>query len=372
MKHPDNFDSEFSNFFVDNIEFNYKSLLKKIIKAPQIIERVIYSFQSKTKIEKLINEYKPDIAHLHMIDHQISPSILHTLKKYGIPIIQTVHQYKLVCPNYKLYIPTKNKICEKCISGNIFHPIIERCHKDSIWASALLTLEAFVHKTLKLYNDIAVFHAPSDFMATKLIKGGLSKKKVVKLFYAINLDDFPFSAEYSDYFIYIGRLSKEKGILTLLKSMRKILKSKLLIIGDGPQRLELARFVSTNKLTNVQFLGNKSKNELRSLVSHAKFSVVPSEWYDNSPLVIYESFSMGKPVIGADIGGISELIDHHRNGLLFQSGNVMELSDRINYLLENPELIISFGKEARLKAEQEFSPQLHYEKIYNLYKNLLN
>ena len=372
MQHSENFQTEYEQYFVDNIEFNQASAIKKLINAPKILERIVYSFHAKSRLEKLINKVKPDIAHLHMIDHQLSPSILHTLKKHNIPVIQTVHQYKIACPNYKFYNPTKGQICEKCVNGNFLHPIIERCHKNSIFASSLLTLEAYVHKMLNIYNNIDLFHVPSAFMGKKLIESGINEDKVFKLYYTINLDDYPYHPQYDDYFIYYGRLSHEKGILTLLKAAANFPKSKLLIIGDGPQRNELEKFAAKNDLKHVQFLGNKSKDELKSLVSRSKFVVVPSEWYDNSPLVIYESFSMGKPVIGAKLGGIAELVDHDCNGLHFEAGNVSELCDKISYLSDNPNLIDQFSKEARLKAEREFSPQPHYEKMLALYNDLIS
>lgn len=371
MKHPSNFDSEYSRYFVDQIEFNYGSPLQKLIKTPQIAGRIIYSLHSKTRLEQLIDACKPDIAHLHMIDHQLSPSILHVLKKHDIPVVQTVHQYKLVCPNYRLYIAEKGQICEKCVKGSALHPIIEKCHKGSRFASTLIALESFTHRKMKIYDIIDKFHVPSGFMGKKLAEGGIPQDKIFNMFYTINLDDYPFSNVFDDYFIYYGRLSHEKGILTLLKAMDAFRSSRLLVVGDGPQRPELEQYVAQNGLSNVKFMGNKSKDELKNLVSRAQFVVVPSEWYDNSPLVIYESFSMGRPVIGADIGGISELVDHEENGFLFIPGDVVDLKDKMNHLLHNPKLMRNFGRNGRDKAEREFSPDPHYEKMYQLYLDLM-
>jgi len=157
-----------------------------------------------------------------------------------------------------------------------------------------------------------------------------------------------------------------------LKAMKKIKESKLLIVGDGPQKNELEDYARNNQLKNVDFVGKKDGHELMAIMKNAKFVVVPSQWYDNSPLVIYEAFSMGKPVIGSNIGGIPELVDHKKNGLLFEMGNVDSLTNNINYLLTNQNIIINFGKEARKKAELEFHPEVHYDKIYNLYLQLLS
>jgi len=372
MGHPDNYPSEFEKYFVSNIEFSQSSKLQKLVASPKIVSRVIYSIVARRRIEKLINVVRPDIAHLHMIDHQISPSILHSLKKYKIPILQTVHQYKLICPNYRLFNNRKGIICEKCLDGRYYHPIIENCHK-SRFSALLLCLEMYLHKLMKIYEkNISVFHAPSGFMMQKLIQGGISRNQIIKLFYTINLKEFPFSPSYDEYFLYVGRLSEEKGVLTLLKAMRDIKESRLLIVGNGPLQKDLEDYAQKTNLTHVQFLGKKEGEDLKSLLKKAKFIVVPSEWYDNSPLVIYEAFSMGKPVIGSDIGGISELVDHGVNGLLFPSGDDRELAKQIKFLINHPHAIEQFGKAARKKAEAEFDPEIHFQKIYDIYLKLLS
>jgi len=371
MQHPNNFKTEFERYFVKHIEFNQNSFLKKIAEAPRILGRIIYSLHSRSQIEKLINTYKPDIAHLHMIDHQISPSILHSLKKYGIPVIQTVHQYKLVCPNYLLYIPHKGQICERCIKRSYIHPLLAKCHKNSWFASFVLVLETLIHRLMKIHQNINFFHVPSDFMKNKLQEGGFPAQKLLKHFYAIKLEDFPFSRTTENFFVYLGRLSKEKGVLTLLKAMVNVNTSQLLIVGDGPQRPELEKFAADIQLKNVKFVGNKSKHEVREIVSKSKFVVVPSEWYDNSPLVIYESFAMGKSVLGADIGGISELVDGDV-GIKFQAGNVEQLHEKIYFLLNNPKLTREYGINARKRAESEFDPESHYRWISQVYHNMLN
>jgi len=372
MDHPENFDSEFSDYFVSNIEFNDQPTLKKIANIPKITGRIIYSTSAKKRIKKLIEEKKPDIAHLHMIDHQLSPSILHTLKDYKLPVLQTVHQYKLICPNYRLFNNNTKAICEKCLNWKYFYPIIENCHKSRLTGS-LLAIEMYIHKLMKIYEkNINLFHTPSDFMKNKLVQNGINQQQVKQLFYTINLDEYPYSPIYEDYFIYIGRLSEEKGVLTLLKSMKKIKKGKLLILGDGPIKTELMQYAEQNNLSNVLFLGNKTGDELISIIQKAQFVVVPSEWYDNSPLVIYESCSFGKPVIGARIGGIPELVNHEINGLLFDPGNVEMLEKQIMRLLEHPQEVKAFGINGRKKAEQQFHPDIHYHQISKIYENLLS
>lgn len=371
MQHPENFATEYEQYFVDNIEFHYNSPLGKLAAFPKIAARVVYSQQARKRLERLLDRVRPDIAHLHMIDHQLSPSILDAFKKYGVPVLQTVHQYKLVCPNYKLYNPRTGEICEKCLGGNFVHPVLERCHQDSAAAGALLAVESFAHRALRLYNKIDLFHTPSDFMRQKLIAGGVRPDRIRKLYYTLKLEDYPYHPEFGDYFVYYGRLSKEKGVRTLLQAMKGLRGRELHIVGDGPQRGELEKLAADLALSHVRFMGNLSKDELRPVVQNARFVVVPSEWYDNSPLVIYESFSFGKPVLGASLGGITELVDDGKNGFLFEAGNVEALRTKIARLYDNTELLREMSRNARAKAEQEFHPDFHYKEMMKLYHKIL-
>ncbi|MDZ7261182.1 MAG: glycosyltransferase family 4 protein, partial [candidate division KSB1 bacterium] len=178
--------------------------------------------------------------------------------------------------------------------------------------------------------------------------------------------------EFQHYFVYFGRLSGEKGVLTLLKALKHISNRsvKLWIVGEGPEKEKLQRFAVENKLNQVQFLGLKVGEELKSLVANAMFVVVPSEWYENSPLVIYEAFALGKPVIGSNLGGIPELIDPGQNGWLFEARNEEDLAEKIDYFLHHPATIREFGKHARQKAEACFSPEGHYQKMMEFYKSI--
>ncbi len=372
MAHPENFSTPYAEYFVSEIDYNPSGGYKNLLLAPRSLSRMIYSLEAKKKITNLIEKTKPDIAHLHMIDHQISPSILPVLKKYDIPVIQTVHQYKLVCPNYRFYNARKKEICEKCLDGHYYHPIFQRCHKNSMITGAMLFLEMSIHKTMKIYEkNIDLFHVPSSFMGKKLAHGGIDQDSIYKLYYTINLDEFPFQGKKEDYFVYFGRLSEEKGILTLLRAMKKMPDLPLLILGSGPEEGLLKQYAKENGLTNVQFLGYKNRDEIKKIIGKAKFVIVPSEWYDNSPLVIYESFALGTPVIGSDLGGIPELVDHEKNGLVFKAGDQKDLAEKIQWLFSNNSTVEKFSRAAREKADKEFNPRIHYEKMMKKYKELV-
>jgi glycosyltransferase involved in cell wall biosynthesis len=372
MKHPDNFATEFEPHFADNIDYTLDSAWQKAVHFFTISGRMIYSLHARRQLETLVAQERPDIAHVHMIDHQLSPSILHALKKYKVPVIQTVHQYKLVCPNYRLYNPRTAQICEKCLSGNFYHPIFERCHKDSTAAGLLLAVESYLHRWTKIYErNIDIFHVPSRFMGEKMRQAGVGRGKIRHCPYSIKMDKFTPNYKSGGYALYFGRLSDEKGLLTLLHAMRNLPDVPLRVVGDGPQEQELKNFVGRYEMDNIFFLGKKSGAELARLVQEANSVVVPSEWYDNSPLVIYESMAYGKPVIAARMGGMPELIREGETGLLFDAGNVDQLTEKIRFLWDQPKLAEQYGRAARANAEQEFDPAAHYEIIHDWYRELI-
>ncbi|RKX87173.1 MAG: glycosyltransferase family 1 protein, partial [Spirochaetes bacterium] len=372
MKHPQNLESPWEEFFVDEIDFNPSGFIGKAVTGIKSSARIVYSMHAKRQMEKLLDYVKPDIAHVHMIDHQISPSILPVLKSRNIPVIQTVHTYKPVCPSYRLYNMQKNRICEKCLNGSYYRAVFEKCHKGSIGASLLVAAEMYIHKSLKLYeNNIDIYHVPSRFMGQKLAEGGIDKSKIRHLFYTIDMDSFPVRYDNDGYFIYYGRLSAEKGIPVLLKAFAKADTGSLKIIGTGPDKKSLERLVSDLKISRkVEFTGPVYGEQLKKLVSGAQFVVVPSEWYDNSPLVIYESLTMGKPVIGSNMGGIPELINIGVDGFIFEAKNTEQLSLILTDMLKHRNLS-EMGRAARAKAEKLFDPNVHYKNMMAIYNSVI-
>ncbi len=372
MKHPLNFPTKYAQYFVDHVEFNYNSKWAKFKRLWRTAPRIIYSIQARKRLGNLIRKVRPDIAHLHMIDHQISPSILHTLRAYRIPVILTAHQSKIICPNYRLFNWYKKQICEKCLDHHYYHPIFERCHKNSTFAGMLLAIETYFHKMMKIYEkNVDIIHVPSMFFRNKFREANVIGPQIIQLYYTIQIDQYRPNYNNRDYFVYFGRLEEAKGLETLLMAMRKISSCNLYIVGKGYYQEYLEKLISKFALKNVNILGAMYGDELKRVISKAKFVVVPSECYDNSPLVIYEAYALGKPVIGSNIGGIPELIDNKVTGLLFKPGDSEELASKIKYFLDNPDLTIAYGRNARKKAEREFSPEVHYYKIINIYKSLV-
>jgi len=366
MQDSRNFPTPYEEFFVKNIDYSTGNPLKKILYSLKII----YSLEAKRKIARLLDKERPDIAHLHLFQHQLSPSILPEIKKRGIPIAYTVHDYKPLCPNYKLF--SAGKPCEECKGGKYYHCFFNKCTKDSRAASLVNTIEMYFHRLRNYYNHIDIFIAPSDFLRNKMIDFGFDESKIVHIPNFVNLEANNFTdKEEGRYFIYFGRLSEEKGIITLVKAMSKVKEATLLIVGTGPLESEIKQMVKTAKLNNVRLLGFRSGEDLKAIVQGSMFSILPSEWYENNPLSILESFANTKAVIGSKIGGIPELIDENVNGLLFEPGNDEELAEKINYLFSRKKEAAAMGKNARQKIKNEYNAEKHYEKISEVYKELL-
>ncbi|MBE5962331.1 MAG: glycosyltransferase family 4 protein [Lachnospiraceae bacterium] len=311
MQDEKNFSSPYSKYFVSHVDYSNASKSEKLRAALNII----YSKEAKAKFEKLVLDTKPDVIHLHLFQHQISPSILSVIKKYKIPCVYTAHELKMICPNYKML--TQGHVCEACKNKNYFNCVRNKCVKNSYAKSAINMVEAYFHKWLKSYDAIDYIITPSAFYRKKFIEFGVDPNRVVHIPNFMSRD-IPAVNEnkYGKYYLYFGRLSDEKGIVTLIHAMEKT-DLNLLIVGTGPLTQELEALVKNN--SRIQLLGFKRGQELIDIVGNAYAVILPSEWYENGPYSAIEALQLGRPIIGADIAGIPELI--RGNGSIFPSGN---------------------------------------------------
>lgn len=356
------------DIFVDEVDLNFSDDIKQQIK---IAGNMLYSLEAKSKAEKLIQRIgKPDIVHLHNFAHQISSSILHVFKKNKIPCVMTMHDYKLVCASYSML--AHGKICEKCADGAYINCFREGCVKNSKAKSLLNTLEMYLHhKILHIYDLIDVFVSPSQFLKDKLLEMGF-KRQIEVLPNFVNPDDFIPQYQATEQSIcYVGRLSKEKGVATLINAMKILPDIQLKIIGDGPIRLELKNKCRNENVSNVIFHGYKTGKNLKKEIRDSLFLVIPSECYENNPRSVIEAFALGKPVVGARIGGIPELVRDHETGLTFDPGNAHDLADKIRTLINQPDLIVEMGKRARLFVELELNAEKHYRQLMNIYQQVI-
>lgn len=351
-----------SPFFVEKIDYNRSDLpLRQRVKFGL---RLLYSFDAARKMDALLRKERPDIAHLHNICHQISPSILPVLKRRGVPAVQTLHDLKRVCPNYMML--SGSGICERCKGGAYHNTILQRCVKGSLGFSALNCAEAYLHGAIRVYDSIELYIAPSRFYKRKLVSFGLSAESIRAMPYCISLDQTP-SQSSKGYILHCGRLAKHKGVFTLVKAVEGCGTLKLVLAGSGPEEETLRRYLREKRVRNVELPGFVTGKVKARLMREASLVVLASEWYENCPLVIMEAFAYGKPVVAARIGGIPEQVRDGFNGLLFEPGNVSELRERIQYLFSKPHEIARMGRNARKTAEELYAPDHHYQQLMSVY-----
>jgi glycosyltransferase involved in cell wall biosynthesis len=368
MKHPLNLKTPYSKYFVSEVDYNNhkKAILTKLKTAINLI----YSVEAQKKMEKLINDTCPQIAHLHNIYHQISPSILRTLKKHGIPVVMTLHDFKLACPNYTFL---KNGApCEICEGKHFYKAVINRCVKNSFVYSFLGALEMYLHKLLNLYTRyVDVFIVLSRFSKEKMIKYGLPEEKIEILPNSIDVNQYLPPQQPAEYILFLGRLSEKNGIFTLVQAMKHIPKVKLKIAGEGEMGPFLKEYASREGLENVEFLGFVTGEKLQRLIQGCYFTVFPALCYHNCPMSILESQAFGRPVLASNLGSIPEFVQNGLDGLCFNPGDVEDLREKIKYLYQKPLLVEKMGLAGYEKVKRDFSTERYYSELIKIYQDLL-
>jgi len=367
MDHPENIKTGFEEYFVPHIDFREELENFGIKSAVKVISRSVVNRQAATLMERLITDQRPDIAHLNNIHHQLTPSILYPLKRHNIPVVWTLHDYILTCPDHTHL--RRGSICSKCAGGNNIHAVVHRCKKGSLGASLLAAIECSYHSREKLIDMVAKFVCPSRFMADFLLEHGFPREKVINVPNFFPIERFESTGQ--DYFLYLGRLSAEKGLDTLLEAFSKVGRGRLIIAGDGPDRGKLENLAAPIRSGRVEFIGQQTSESVIRLLRGCLALVLPSTCLENLPYSIMEAMSAGKPVIGSRIGGIPELIDHERNGLLFEPGNSDQLADCLKRLMSDSESARRMGKAGREKTLRLYSAEKHYEAIMDLYSEIL-
>lgn len=323
LKWKKNFPSPYEVYFPESKETR-KGIFRHISNAVNYF----YHFEAAKKIERLIEAERPDIAQIHLIWGQITPSILPVLKKHGIPIIFTIHDYRIVCPAYT-FRNGKGEVCEKCGNGSNYHCLLNNCTKGNYIFSAMMGVEqSFRNRFFNpaQYADGLIY--VSNFAKSiheKYMPELKNKPNIVLYNVSDHISNTPKVINPERYYLYFGRLSKEKGVSTLIQAFSKIPELHLKIAGTGPEETKMKNLSQKLGASNIDFLGYKSGKELENLVKNAYFIIVPSEWYENNPLTIIEGYSSQVPVIGAKIGGIPEIIEDGKTGYIFSHSNIDEL-----------------------------------------------
>ena len=358
-----------SKYFVKHVDFNDS---RNLVRTAGSALHLLYSREAGRKFAHLLDDEKPDVIHLNIFQSQLTGSIVEEAYKRHIPIVYTAHDLKSVCPNYLMM--HHQQTCEKCLDGHYWHCFTNGCMKGSKAKSLLASIEAYVYKLRKTYRKIDCVITPSFFYKNKL--------EAAKVFSCPieHIKNFlPAGTEYKecscgDYFLYFGRLSREKGIHTLIKAFAEAhVKEKLFIVGSGPEEDSLRLMVKNLGMEDkILFLGFKSGDELNSIVANALCVCLISEWYENGPYSIMEAQALGKPAIVSDYGGLPELVEDGITGYIVKAGNVSDLTKKIC------KMSLSGMDSAYIsdKAAHNYSAELYadriigiYEKLHEAYKN---
>ena len=365
-----NLASPYSVFFA-----NSKESRRGVFRSLQNVVSYFYHSEAARKLDLLLQQEKPDIAQIHLIWGNISPSVLAVLKKHNVPVILTVHDYRMVCPAY-LFKNGKGAICEQCNGGMYWKCVKNKCCKDSRLLSGIMAAEIFFrNKILHAidYMDGLIFVSNFSREKHRVHMPKLNGKKSVVLYnFSESVGTVVNSSVSPRYFLYFGRLSKEKGVHTLIKAMDGLDNIALKIVGTGAEEDHLKQMATDQHAENIEFMGFRQGDELKRLVKGAFYVIVPSECYENNPMTIVEAYSESTPVIGSKIGGIPEIIDEGKTGYCFECGNPESLRQAINKASDlNEEDYMKMRNNALLFAQQHFNRERYYQKLMDFYQDII-
>ncbi|MED5610871.1 glycosyltransferase family 4 protein [Pseudomonas sp. JH-2] len=359
---PKNLPSEFEAFFPSDVN----------LKNPSIkdVARYIYNPQARRELSKLLHHFNPDLVHCHIYYGKLSASIISEIKRRQIPLIQTLHEYKSVCPTYTL---TKDDIpCERCSGFRFYNATLNRCNKNSLVRSAISTLESYTSLALGSISKFDHFISVSDFLREKVISMGVPEEKVTTIYNFTETENITPNYTQGNYFLYFGRVEKIKGIYTLISAFEMTPNLNLIVAGNGAELSSAMNYCKKKSLNNIKFLGFLPKEKINSLLNNCIATIVPSMWYETFGLTITESFAYGKPVIASKIGGIPEVVSDGEDALLVSPGDVEGLITAIIKLDSDRNSAVEMGRLGRENLERKFNKQAHYQKLIDLYKRLVN
>ena len=360
--------SPFEPYLVPRIDFKAPHNAREKL---QLAGHAIYSTDVRRRLRKLIAEFQPDVAHVRNIYHHLSPSILWELHAQGIPVLYHLNDFKMLCPTYNMV--AHGEVCEKCHGGRFWHVLTNGCYQGPAGASAILASEAYLHKWLRTYSRcIDKIVTPSHFALRKLVENGWDPAIIEVVYHFQRIpNEIARSPEQCTPVLYFGRLSHEKGLLSLLHAIKELPWIPLQIVGEGPQRPELEKLSRELGLANVQFIGHVQGAMLDSLLAGSRFTILPSLAYETMGKTILESYAWARPVIASDLGSRRELVIPGETGFLYPAGDSDRLAQTIRFLYTRPSLTREMGQAGRELVRERHSPDSRYETLLRVYEELV-
>ncbi len=359
-RHPENLQTRWSAHFPLAADFERP-------KAADIA-RFLYSWPARRSLDALLEREAIDVAHLHIYYGKLSSSILAPLARRGIPLVQTLHEYKLVCPVSTLSL--HGRPCMRCSHGHFWNAVVQRCNRGSLPRSILSATEAALARRLGAVTKIDRFICVSDFQRSRLETMGIPGEKLVTVPNIIAHRAAAPADHEGRHVLYFGRLERVKGIFTLLDAVAPLPQVPVVIAGRGDAEAELRAAIERRRLSNVRLVGFQSGEALERLIRDAICTVIPSVWYETFGLTILESFAQGRPVVGSAIGGIPEVIADGKDGFLVAPGDPLALRDRIALLASRPGLARTMGHAGWRKLSTDFSADTHYRQLLAIYDDV--
>jgi glycosyltransferase involved in cell wall biosynthesis len=328
----------------------------------------VWSSRSFREMAGLIGKERPDVAHFHNTFPLISPSAYYACAQAGVPVVQTLHNYRLLCPAAKFL--RDGKVCEACLGRNVAWPgVVYGCYRGSRAATAAAAAMLAVHRGMGSWQTkVDAYVALSEFARRKFIEGGLPAERiVVKPNFVAG--DLTLRTQPGGYVLFVGRLSEEKGPQLLLSAWRGMrMKIPLCIAGDGPLLEKLSREVGESSLGHIELVGRRTPDEVRALMHGARFLVFPSVWYEGFPMTIAEAFAGGLPVVASQLGSMAEIVQPGVTGLHFEPGVATDLAAKVEWAWDHPEELARMGRAARAEYEAKYQPSTSYEMLMDIYR----
>jgi len=327
----------------------------------------IWASDSRRDFLGLLQREKPDVVHVHNTFMMISPSIYSACGEVGVPVVQTLHNYRLLCPGATLF--REGKVCEECVGHSFLPSVIHGCYHDSRSTTAVVAIMLTTHRQRGTYqNEVTSYVALTEFSRRKFIEGGLPAEKI---FVKPNFVDPDPGARTSDgeYALFVGRLSPEKRVSTVLAAWKRLPKAiPIKVIGGGPDKAQLEAQAAKDGLDNVEFLGQLPREQTLAAINNARFLVFSSEWYENFPVTIAEAFACSTPVVASNMGAMQEIVSDGRTGLFFASGDPEDLAQRVLWAWNHPNEIRAMGREARREYESKYTAAKNYPQLMEIYE----
>ena len=329
----------------------------------------LYSRRTVREITAIVERFRPDIAYVHNVFPLISPSLYDVLHRLRVPSVHIIHDYRLLCPNSRFYV--NDQVCEKCKLGNFWPAVGKRCVRGSIAYSALYASSLYLNRKLGLMDKIGGYICLTEFTKGLLLEAKIPENK---LYVCPNhIDTSAVTPQFGGggYVLYLGGLYRDKGVLTVAKAFAQLPHIPLKFVGTGHAEVELRDFITSHQLSNVEVVGFKAGQEKLEYLRNSMFTLVPSHYYENFPVVVLEAFASGKPVVASAQGALLSIIQSQQTGLFFKSEDANDLAAKVRWLYDRPDQIESMGRAARNLVESKYDSRLRYSSLEAIFKDVI-